>query len=49
MSSLLFEARPLDPATYAVVALTLLAATAAAYISARGITRIKPVEALKSA
>jgi predicted permease len=49
MSALLFEVKPIDPLTYAVVAAGLLAATTlASYLPARRITRIHPTEALRS-
>jgi putative ABC transport system permease protein len=49
MSSLLFEISPIDPPTYAVVALGLLAAAAvASYLPARRVTRVDPVEALRA-
>ena len=49
MSALLFEVKPIDPLTYAVVVVGLLAAAAlASYLPARRITRIHPTEALRS-
>ena len=49
MSALLFEVKPIDPLTYAVVVVGLLAAAAlASYLPARRITRIDPVEALRA-
>ncbi len=49
MSALLFEVNPLDPLTYSVVVLGLLGAAAlASYLPARRVTRIAPVEALRS-
>lgn len=49
MSSLLFEVRPVDPATYAAVVVGLLgAAAAASYVPARRVTRVDPVVALRS-
>lgn len=49
MSALLFEVNPLDPLTYAVVVFGLLGAAAlASYLPARRVTRIAPVEALRS-
>jgi putative ABC transport system permease protein len=49
MSSLLFQIRPLDPATYAAVSLTLLGATAlASYVPALRATAVDPVEALRA-
>jgi len=49
MSALLFEVKPIDPLTYAVVVVGLLAAAAlASYLPARRITRIHSTEALRS-
>jgi predicted permease len=49
MSALLFEVKPIDPLTYAVVVVGLLAAAAvASYLPARSVTRIHPVEALRA-
>ena len=49
MSALLFGIDPLDPLTYAVVVIGLLAAAAlASYVPARRVTRIDPVEALRA-
>lgn len=49
MTALLFEISPLDPLTYSVVAVGLIAAAAlASYIPARRVTRIDPVNALRS-
>jgi predicted lysophospholipase L1 biosynthesis ABC-type transport system permease subunit len=49
MSALLFEISPLDPLTYAAVAVGLLAAAAvASYLPARRVTRVDPVEALRA-
>ncbi|HEY4361351.1 MAG TPA: ABC transporter permease [Bryobacteraceae bacterium] len=49
MSSLLFGVTPLDPATYAIVPVFLLAAAAlASYVPARRATTVNPVEALRS-
>jgi ABC-type lipoprotein release transport system permease subunit len=49
MTSLLFEVRPLDPATYvAVVALLLGAVSLAAYLPARRASRLDPAETLRS-
>jgi predicted permease len=49
MSSLLFEVSPIDPATYAAVALTLVAATViASYVPALRATLIDPAEALRA-
>jgi predicted permease len=49
MAALLFGVRAADPATYALVALTLLsAATIASYLPARRVTKVDPVEALRA-
>jgi putative ABC transport system permease protein len=49
MSALLFEVKPLDPVTYAAVAVGLLVAAAiASYLPARRVTRIQPIEALRA-
>jgi ABC-type antimicrobial peptide transport system permease subunit len=49
MSSLLFEVSPVDPMTYAMVSLALLAATAlASYVPAVRATSVDPLEALRS-
>lgn len=49
MSSLLFEINPVDPLTYAVVAVALLAAAAvASYLPARRVTRVDPTDALRA-
>jgi predicted permease len=49
MSALLFGIDPIDPLTYGVVALGLLAAAAlASYVPARRVTRIEPVVALRA-
>ena len=49
MAALLFEVEPIDPPTYAAVALGSLAAAAvASYLPARRLTRIHPVEALRA-
>ncbi len=49
MSALLFGIDPIDPLTYGVVALGLLAAAAlASYVPARRVTRIDPVDALRA-
>jgi predicted permease len=49
MTALLFGVRAADPATYALVALTLLsAATIASYLPARRVTKVDPVEALRA-
>jgi len=48
MSSMLFEVRPGDPATYAVVAATLSAvALLATWLPARGATRVDPIAAIR--
>jgi hypothetical protein len=50
MSSLLFGVGPLDPVTYAIVTLLLIAvAMAAAYVPARRSTRVDPIEVLRNA
>jgi putative ABC transport system permease protein len=49
MSSLLFEVSPVDPLTYAMVSLTLIAATVlACYVPALRATAVDPIEALRS-
>jgi predicted permease len=49
MSSLLFEVSPVDPLTYAMVSLTLIAATVlASYLPALRATAVDPIEALRS-
>jgi ABC-type antimicrobial peptide transport system permease subunit len=49
MSALLFEVKPIDPLTYAVVVVGLLAAAAmASYLPACRVTRIHPVDALRA-
>jgi len=49
MTSLLFEVSPVDPATYAAVALTLVAATVlASYVPALRATAVDPAVALRS-
>jgi putative ABC transport system permease protein len=48
MTALLYEVRPWDPATFALVSLALLsAALAACWIPARRAARVNPVEALR--
>ena len=48
LSTLLFEVKPTDPASYAVVSLVLLVWTAAAiWIPARRATRVDPLVALR--
>jgi len=50
MSSLLFGVDPLDPVTYAIVTLLLIAvAMMAAYVPARRSTRVDPIEVLRNA
>jgi predicted permease len=49
MSTLLFDVSPVDPLTYALVSLTLMAATAlASYIPAVRATAVDPVDALRA-
>ena len=49
MQSLLFGVTPLDPGTYAVAALALVATAAlAAYLPARHVTRVDPMAALRA-
>jgi putative ABC transport system permease protein len=49
MTSLLFEVRPLDPATYAAVtAMLVLASALASYVPALRATRIDPIVALRA-
>jgi putative ABC transport system permease protein len=49
LSSLLFEVSPVDPLTYGMVSLTLIAATAlASYVPALRATAVDPVDALRS-
>jgi predicted permease len=49
MSALLFEISPLDPLTYTVAAVGILAAAAvASYLPARRVTRVDPIEALRT-
>ena len=48
MSSLLYEVKPVDPATFAVVAVGLLVvAVLASYIPARRAAGVEPMEALR--
>jgi ABC-type antimicrobial peptide transport system permease subunit len=48
MTSLLFDVSPVDPLTYAVVALVLMMATLlASYVPARRISRIDPAVAMR--
>ncbi len=49
MSALLFEISPMDPLTYTVAAVGILASAAvASYLPARRVTRVDPIEALRS-
>jgi predicted permease len=49
ITSLLFEVNPVDPVTYGVVSLTLMAATMlASYVPALRATAVDPMEALRS-
>lgn len=49
MTTLLFDVSPVDPLTYSVVVLGLLAVAAgASYLPARRITRVDPLEALRA-
>ena len=49
ISSLLFQVNPIDPITYASVALALIGATLlASYIPARRATAVDPVDALRT-
>jgi ABC-type antimicrobial peptide transport system permease subunit len=49
MSALLFEISPLDPLTYTIAAVGILAAAAvASYLPARRVTRVDPIEALRA-
>ncbi len=49
MTALLFDVSPLDPLTYSVVVVGLLAVAAgASYLPARRITRVDPLEALRA-
>ena len=49
MSSFLFEISPIDPLTYAVVSLTLMAATVlASHVPALRATAVDPIEALRA-
>jgi len=49
MASFLFGISPLDPLTYVVVSLGLVAATAlASYMPARRATAVNPAEALRA-
>ena len=49
MSTLLFEISPVDPFTYTVVGVGILAAAAvASYLPARRVTRVDPIDALRA-
>ena len=49
ISSLLFEVNPVDPLTYGMVSLMLMAATMlASYVPALRATTVDPIEALRS-
>jgi ABC-type antimicrobial peptide transport system permease subunit len=49
MTGLLFEVKPADPATFAVVSLVLaVVAAAASYLPGRRATRVDPVVALRA-
>jgi predicted permease len=49
LSTLLFEVNPIDPVTYAMVSLTLVAATVvASYVPALRATAVDPINALRS-
>jgi ABC-type antimicrobial peptide transport system permease subunit len=49
MTSLLFDVRPVDPLTYAAVALLLMTATLlASYVPARRISRVDPAVAMRA-
>ena len=49
MSTMLYEISPVDPITYSAAAVALLAAAAmASYLPARRVTRIDPVDALRT-
>ena len=49
MTALLFDVSPVDPLTYSVVVVGLLAVAAgASYLPARRITRVDPLEALRA-
>ncbi len=49
LSKLLFEVRPVDPATYGAVSVVLLAAALlASYVPARRATAVQPVDALRA-
>ncbi len=49
ISSLLFQVNPIDPVTYGLVALALIAATLlASYVPAMRATAVDPIEALRA-
>jgi ABC-type antimicrobial peptide transport system permease subunit len=49
MSALLFEVKPVDPATYAAVSMALIAAAGlASYLPSRRATQIDPIESLRA-
>ena len=49
MKTLLFQTQPLDPVTFSVTAIVLMAvATLASYVPARRSTRVAPIEALRA-
>ena len=49
MTALLFDVSPVDPLTYSVVVVGLLAVAAgASYLPAHRITRVDPLEALRA-
>jgi putative ABC transport system permease protein len=49
LAALLFQVKPLDPATYAATAMILVAAAAmASYLPARRAAKVDPIETLRS-
>jgi putative ABC transport system permease protein len=48
MSALLFEIGPLDPLTYTVAAVGILAAAVASYLPSCQVTRVDPIKALRA-
>ena len=49
LGALLFQVKPLDPATYGATAVILVAAAAmASYLPARRAAKVDPIEALRS-